>query len=246
MQKVTAKISARRRPRNGRPHYVFIRNIACIVLAMFFIGHAVCGAQAGEVDTEKFLADLEKQRTNVETYAARFTQQKTLALFDETKTSSGTLFYRAPGEMIWKYEKPEKTQMLIDGETVSFYFPELEQIEIYHMESGGASSFFSAFEANAAELKKEFDISVFEDGSDVYRVDLKPKSESGSSQVSLITLWLDNSGYLPQKMLIRDASGDSSMIELSDIRINEPVAEQDMRLDAPEGTPVIEGESGLF
>ena len=204
-------------------------------------------AYGNGINVDCFLQDMESKRGKVETYAAKFVQVKTIVLFEESKMSSGVLLYKAPQKMIWKYEEPDKTQMRIEAESVAFYFPELEQIEIYPIgESGGTSSFFSAFETGAEELKHKFEVSVYAAEENVYRVELVPRSEPVSSQVSQITLWLEASDYLPRKMRILEVSGDSTAIELSEIRTNEPMADDELEFDAPEGTTIVKSDSDIF
>jgi outer membrane lipoprotein-sorting protein len=240
----------RRLPRSARRPFALLRNsllqlIASVALAALLVDSA---AHANGVDAESFLHTLEKQRGKVDTFAARFVQKKRLALFDEQKTSAGVVLYKAPRRMIWKYETPDKTQMRIDGRSVSFYFPELEQIEVYPSEeSGGASPFFFAFEATADEIKKSFDVSVVCGGAErLSRVELSPKSEPLASELQSITLWLGESDYLPRRIRINEISGDVTEIELIEGRINGPIADEELKFDAPEGTEVIEaGPGGL-
>ena len=149
--------------------------------------------------------------------------------------------------MIWKYQTPDIMQMRVDREGVSFYFPDLEQIEIYPSNgSAGGSGFFFAFEATGEDLRESFEITVSAGKNKTSRIDLLPKSGAISSQLGAITLWLDESNYLPREILIRDKMGDSTTIELSDIKVNEPIADDEMEFNAPEGTTIIEGDSGGF
>ena len=97
-------------------------------------------ARANGVGIDPFLEDFQRKRGEVQSYSATFVQKKILTLFDETKVSTGTVFYKAPKRMLWKYDSPDKTQMLIDAESVTFYFPELEHIEKYPLEKSGAGS----------------------------------------------------------------------------------------------------------
>lgn len=200
------------------------------------------------MDVDGFLANLESRRGKMESYSARFVQTKTLDLFGETKISTGTILYKAPQRMIWKYQTPDRTQMLLERESVSFYFPELEQIEIYPVErGGGASGFFFAFEAGAEELKEGFEISIGASTDEkTNRVDLAPRAGSIADQVSGITLWLDRSDYFPRKIRIREISGDTTRVEFSEIAVNEPIADNEMQFDAPEGTTIIENDAGGF
>lgn len=240
----------RRPPRSARQAFAFLRNPFLLLVASAALGVLLfaSAAHANGVDSESFLHTLEKQRGKVDTFSARFVQKKTLTLFDEQKTSAGVVLYKAPRRMIWKYETPDKTQMLVDGRSVSFYFPELEQIEVYPSEeSAGASPFFFAFEATADEIKKSFDVSVACGGDErLSRVELSPKSDPLASELQSITLWLGESDYLPRRIRINEISGDVTDIGLTEVRVNEPISDEELKFDAPEGTAVIEaGPGGL-
>ena len=89
-------------------------------------------------------------------------------------------------------------------------------------------------------------VSVAAGDENTNRIDLLPKSESVASQFAAVTLWLRENDYLPRKILIREKMGDSTTIELSEIKVNEPIADSEMEFNAPEGTTVIEGDSGGF
>jgi outer membrane lipoprotein-sorting protein len=154
-----------------------------VIPAVMILVCAVSDAAANGNDVGVFLKDFEQQRRGVKACTARFVQNKTIAVFDENKISTGAVLYKAPRQMLWQYEEPDKTQMRMDGETVSFYFPELEQIEIYEMdESRGAAHFFLAFEASADELNDNFEITLEDSGDErLKKVRLIPKTEPISS-----------------------------------------------------------------
>ncbi|MBI5118726.1 outer membrane lipoprotein carrier protein LolA [Candidatus Poribacteria bacterium] len=211
-----------------------------------FLTQSICRAAGSDVDG--FLRNLEQQRAKVQTYKARFTQKRTLTLFDETKTSGGMVIYKSPRQMIWKYDPPDKTQMRVDRDSVSFYFPDLKQIEVYPSGKGEkALHFFLAFEASANALKEGFNISICAAGEKgLSQIDLFPKVEPMSSEVKSITIWVGKTDYLPRKILVREVSGDTNEIELKAARVNEPVADNELQFDAPKGTKVIEATPGAF
>lgn len=234
---------------SSRQVIFFIRRILiCAVLGICALLCVASGVRANGDPTDDFLRDFENQRGKVTSYSARFVQKKTLALFDESKISSGSVLYKAPRQMLWKYEAPDKTQMRIDEESVAFFFPDLEQIEIYALEqSQGASYFFFAFEASADELKEKFDITVDTAAADTAnRVRLVPKGVPLTSQLNDLTLWLRETDFLPQKILINELSGDSTEIELSGINANEPIDDDELKFNAPEGTEIIRAGSDMF
>jgi outer membrane lipoprotein-sorting protein len=77
-------------------------------------------------------------------------------------------------------------------------------------------------------------------------VELSPKAEPLASELRSITLWLGESDYLPRRIRINEISDDVTEIELTEVRINGPMADEELEFDAPEGTEVIEaGPGGL-
>jgi outer membrane lipoprotein carrier protein len=234
-------------PLSGRSPFSTNQVLRCLYIA---IGVVLClhSAVRGECsDVDGFLHDFEKHRGNVETYSANFVQKRMMDIFGEERISTGVVLYKAPERMMWKYQTPDRTQMLVERESVSFYFPELEQIEIYALGKGEeASSFFFAFEAGADALKKTFEISLGADDEPLRRVELSPKPGADMSRLASLTLWIDKSDYLPREILIRDKTGDSTDIKLSDIKVNQPIADVEMNFNAPEGTTIVQGDSGTF
>jgi len=219
---------------------------ALFFIQMAFLVVVSSGNSDGGSPQQEFLEKFQTEREQVKSFSADFIQKKTLPLFGEEKTSTGKVLFKAPHQMIWKYKTPDKTQMRVTSEAVSFYFPSLEQIEVYRMNQGkGAAPFFFAFEATAEELAANFDISGPVDVEGLRRVELTPKSEPLAAEVKSVTLWLDQSDYLPRKLLISEITGDTTEITFDNIRINRPLADEDLQLDAPEGTEVIEENAGI-
>ncbi len=225
---------------------ILVKPARVLSLATVMLALVVTSAHANGTGSCPFLQELERERAKVETFAARFEQKKTVALFDEVKTSTGLLLYKTPYQMIWKYESPDKTQMRIDRESVSFYFPQLEQIEVYPMQPGQSGSyFFFAFEATADEVEKNFEVSEPEKRDKFTVLRLAPKTDPLASQLRSITLWLAED-YLPRKILITEVSGDTTEVTLTDVRTNELIPEKELVFDAPEGTAIIRSEAGAF
>ncbi|MBI4832616.1 MAG: outer membrane lipoprotein carrier protein LolA [Candidatus Lindowbacteria bacterium] len=224
------------------------RIILAVLAAVISVFWMQSTCQAGGSDVDGFLKNLEQQRAKVQTYKARFTQKRMLTLFEETKTTTGVVLYKAPRQMIWKYDPPDKTQMRVDRDSVSFYFPDLQQIEVYPSGKGEKGlHFFLAFEASAEALKEGFTISVCTTGSkDMNQIDLFPKVAPLSSEVKSITIWVGKTDFLPRKVVVHELSGDTNEIQFAGARVNEAISDKELQFDAPKGTKVIEASPGAF
>ncbi len=224
-----------------------IRSVSACLISVLFLGWFNLSARADGQDAQgKFLEKFQQKRRNVATYQADFTQKKTLSLFGEEKVSSGEVLFKTPHRMIWKYQRPDRTEMLVTDKAVSFYFPSLNQIEVYKMTDGkGAAPFFFAFEATADQITENFSLVGPVDEGGLERIDLTPTKDPLASEVKTVVLWLSNKDYLPRKILINELSGDTTEITLSHARINKAIADEQLDFNAPKGTEIIEESSGL-
>jgi outer membrane lipoprotein-sorting protein len=217
-----------------------------LVLMLFLAWFFARGNSDSGLSQQDFLEQFERKRKKVETFAADFVQKKTLPLFDEEKISTGQVLFKTPHRMIWKYTSPDKTEMKVTNESVSFYFPALEQIEVYRMEQGkGAAPFFFAFEATAGEIKENFTLAGPVGADGLQKVELHPKTDPLAAEVKSVALWLAEADYLPRKILIHEVTGDTTEITFSNVRINQLISDEELEFDAPKGTAVIEGNSSL-
>lgn len=157
---------------------------------------------------------------DIHSMSARFEQSLVDADDNVVEESSGNLEILRPGRFRWSYEEPYEQLLVADGLNVWSYDADLEQVTVKPQAEvlgntpalllGGAGDVLAEFERAES----------FEDRGSVW-VRLVPRSEdSGFSSVDL--------GFtdgLLSRMIFIDSLGQSTLIALFGVVINEPLSE---------------------
>ena len=56
-----------------------------------------------------------------------FIQRKSLSLLQNELVSKGLMYFKRPQKMMWEYREPEKNIMIVNGNIVWLYLPELKE-----------------------------------------------------------------------------------------------------------------------
>lgn len=227
------------------------RAVAAILMAVLCLAPAVARAAVNDLDS--FLHELDQRRPQIADITATFRQAKYAALFEDTKVSSGEFVYRAPVDMLWKYEKPDQSFLRVSADDVRFYFPLLEQIEVYPLDDKrNMTSLMSSFNQDSAQLRKQYEITFLPRGSakldfageavafpESPGIRLVPTDEGLAAQFSQIELWVEPDSFVPCAIIITEPTGDRTTFLFSDIHTNSGVDDAALAFHAPPGTDVV-------
>jgi len=229
--------------RVARAPLCFVVSLVCATVMA-----AARGADADD-EVDAFLKEFVAKRETMHDYSANFKQTKVSTLFDETEVSTGRVYYKRPGKILWDYRSPDVMKVLVKERVLSIYIEELEQLEIYDFtREKKLRGLFLGFDESPEELKELYDISLVESEEDDRGacVKLVPKSEDLRAYFDSVTIWLRPKDFAIYKILILDPkvypddeAQDTTLIELSGIRVNRGVREDLFTIDVPEGTEII-------
>ena len=171
---------------------------------------------------------------DVVSLAATFRQMLFTADAETPQVSEGTLLIKRPGRFRWDYEQPAPQVVVCDGEKIWMYDPDLEQVTVRPVDEtlkGTPAMLLSG----QATLEETFDVArtFTEDGLDW--VDLRPRE--GSPEFVSLAIGLRD-GTL-RRMELLDSLGQVTRIELDDIVIDGPVADDRFDFVPPDGVDVI-------
>ena len=137
--------------------------------------------------------------------------------------------------MLWTYDAPKRVQMLIAKGTLTTYYPDLskaERIDVTRFQD----RIFKYMGATGAidELARYFDF-VFTDRADQpsYKLDLNPKSKVIARRVRHITIWIDKTTYLTNRIEYTEGDGDVTRYAFTNIKLNAPVEQSRFTLNLP-------------
>jgi len=204
---------------------------------------ALCGlpAHAENPDTDTILKKMEGEGKQLSSLQADFRQVRTYSLFDEKKESSGTIYYKKPGMMLWKYNAPDSTVLYLKGRSALMYLPDIKQVQkISLARDRKTESLLIGFGNTAEEITRNFTVSASAGSGGNYKLDLIPKSEDLSSQFQKLRLTIDGKRWIPLQTERFEQGGDRTMFTFSDVKINIPLKDTLFDFVPPKGVEVVE------
>lgn len=188
--------------------------------ALMLVAIAASGADTS-VET------LHKEIAKNKTLSASFRQTQTLKEFKEPIISRGRLSYRAPSQLRWETDAPYKVIMVIDGTSMTTFYPELNHRETKNLATDKMAGFMVAqiiqfIKGDFAKLGERFDVQISEPKPGCHEVKLKPKGITASGPLTGITLRF--ASYILEETVIESKDG-WTIIEFSDVAPNPTLAD---------------------
>ncbi len=171
---------------------------------------------------------------NVTTLSGRFEQQLVDADNLVVDKSSGTIEIQKPGKFRWTYLEPYEQILVADGLNVWSYDVDLEQVTVKAQAELLAST-PALLLGGSQNVLDDFDyIGSFTERDTVW-VRLRPKStENGFTRVELGF----SDGKL-DRMIFSDNLGQTTLIALFDLSMNEKIEEHRFSFSPPEDVDVV-------
>lgn len=203
------------------------------VIAMLLVfGSSVMSGVAAEVDTSRQLVD--DFVTNVVTLQGDFEQVLIDADGQIVDRTTGTLEIQRPGRFRWSYIEPYEQWLVADGLNIWSYDVDLEQVTVKPQAEaladtpalllGGSQGALDQFNYDGSYVEK-----------DTHWVRLHPRNtDSGFVRVEL-----GFSGDTLHRMVFFDNLDQTTLVSLSDVKINEPIAEERFEFVVPDDVDVV-------
>lgn len=210
------------------------------------IGLWVClflpvSAAAGQLTLDEVIAEHCRARAATATVKAKFTQTKVFTLFDETKTSKGTLLFAQPARICWQYESPDKSSTVINGKTGWSVFPDIKQVQKFLLDGSKTNKVLSivGFGECSTPMTESFEIELDQGRKVGYVLLLKPTDPDITPYFSRIDLTLDRSDYMPREIVLHEKAGDLLRFEFSGFKRNTRLDDSIFEWVVPAGYEVV-------
>lgn len=198
-----------------------------VAAAVMAVSPFVTWAADAPSQLRKFIAE-------VPAATGQFTQQRVDQQGKGKAPQSGEFSFRRPGQFKWAVTKPYEQLIVSDGKLVFQYDPDLAQVTERNVGASiGASP--AAILFGSGSLDEAFTISALpgKDGLDWLRA--KPRgADAGFTHVDIG--FKDN---LPARLELLDSFGQTTRIDLSDIRVNPKLDPSEFRFTPPSGVDVV-------
>ncbi len=177
---------------------------------------------------------IENFANDIQTLSGRFEQQLVDADNIVVDKSSGTIEIQKPGKFRWTYLEPYEQILVADGINVWSYDVDLEQVTVKPQAEVLAST-PALLLGGSQNVLDDFDyVGSFTERDTVW-VRLRPKStENGFTSVELGF----SDGRL-DRMIFSDNLGQTTLIALFDLSLNESIDAQRFSFAPPEGVDVV-------
>jgi outer membrane lipoprotein carrier protein len=186
-------------------------------------------AQAAAVD------QLRSFLTQTQSARGEFTQQVTPAGGGKLQQSSGSFAFQRPGKFRWVYAKPYEQLLVADGERLTIYDRDLNQVTVRKL--GGA---LPASPASILFGSNDFerDFAVEEGGSrdGLQWIVARPRAKD----TVFDTVEIGFRDGLPVAMRLTDSFGQTSQLVFSKVERNPKLPEDGFRFTPPAGADVLQ------
>ena len=207
-----------------------------VIIAALTGNAPVRAADSGGADA--IVERLQRNYDATSDFTADFRQETEVKTLSKTLKTSGKLFFKRPGKMLWRYDTPKDQFVLADGQYLYFYQPEQNQVIKSPLKNAFRSDIPLSFLLGLGSLKKDFNASLKGTEENQHVLRLEPKGEAGGysdilmgvSKASADILWVS----------VRDAAGNLTSIHFSDMRKGAGLKDSLFQLQIPNGADIVE------
>ena len=147
---------------------------------------------------------------------------------------SGQFAFQRPGRFKWDVLKPYAQQIVSDGQQLFQFDPDLNQVTVRKVDQAIGSS-PAAILFGSGSLEQSFAVTALPDKDGLSWLRAKPRN----GEAGFVHVDLGFSGSLPARIVLLDAFGQSTHIELSGLVSNPPLTAEAFRFVAPPGADVV-------
>ena len=182
-------------------------------------GKAISGAER-----DRWFEEVRERQKRITGLSAAVVQRKRDPLLKNEAVSRGKLSFRKPASLRWEVESPERRIVVMDGRTVTTYYPTRKEAERRDIRDDFASRaalgfFESGISASLPELERRFHVDLFRSDDQVV-LRLIPRSKMLSRAVASIRIHQDPVEGRPRRIVVEGARGDRTETTFSGVTLN--------------------------
>ena len=182
------------------------------------------GKPISGAERDRWFEEVRERQKGVTGLRAAVVQRKRDPLLKDEAVSRGKMSFRKPASLRWEVESPERMVMVMDGRTVTTYYPTRKEAERRDMQddfpSRIALGFFeSGISASLPELERRFHVDLFRSDDQVV-LRLIPRSKMLSRVIASIRIDQDPAEGRPRRIVVEGARGDRTETTFSGVTLN--------------------------
>ena len=207
-----------------------MKRLLLILSFVFFATHL--SAQNGFSKLEgqplnDFKKNLMESSEKINTLACSFVQTQNLSLLAEEIKSTGRMTYKSPSLLNWSYTSPSSFVFLVNGNNITTKTDQSKTT----IDSGSSPMMqelckiiVAGLKGDTKNLEESFSTKYLTNGQQV-NIEMTPKNKAISKLFKQITVSFNGKSFLVETITLTEASGDNTIIEIKDVKLNAPVDE---------------------
>ena len=182
------------------------------------------GKMISGAERARWFEEVRERQKGITGLRAAVVQRKRDPLLKNEAVSRGMVSFRKPASIRWEVESPERSTVVMDGRTVTTYYPKRKEAERRDMQDDFASRavlglFESGISASLPELERRFHVDLFRSDNQVV-LRLIPRSKMLSRAVASIRIDQDPVEGRPRRIVVEGARGDRTETTFSGVTLN--------------------------
>ncbi len=176
-----------------------------------------------EVTDEKktaLVTAIEKAHKQMTSLSAQFTQRKSSALFTEDAVQKGKLNYKSPKMLRWEYTSPKAMTVIFSNGKVLLKTEKGTTSNPNKMLGEMGNMIINTINGSFLKENSDFNTRYYKNKSGQYVVMLIPVNKRIKAYYKSISIALNNSTYLADKVILTEVNGDATTIIFSDKKAN--------------------------
>lgn len=184
-------------------------------------------------DLSRVVHNMKEKEKTVKTLTAKFVQTRNTRLLKEPLTSVGTIYFDAPGIMLFKVTAPSPVSVLLKNRLIFISYPGTSKTKEKYLGSNILRDYFGIGKP-VEELEKYYSIELTSvtDG-ETYHLKLVPRMRAMAKRIQMIEMDVTPMHWLPEKIYFTEQGGDSTLIQVEYTSINKPLPEGIFTIDIP-------------
>ena len=194
-------------------------------LIVLFLSAPIFAQEAGssEITGDKktaLVTSIEKAHKQLTTLSANFTQEKTSTLFTEKVVQKGKLSYKAPKQLRWEYTSPKAMTVIFSNGKVLLKTDKGTTNNPNKMLGEMGNMIINTINGSFLKENSDFSTRYYKNKSGQYVVMLTPVNKKIKAYYKSISIILNNSTFLADKVVLTEVNGDTTTIIFSDKKTN--------------------------
>jgi outer membrane lipoprotein carrier protein len=214
-----------------------LSGVFCLFMLLLLVGQVF----AAEPLEPLFVAErLQQEYEATSSMVADFKQKASVAMSGRVKHGAGRLVILKPGKIRWDYTSPDHQVLVSDGDKVTMYFSQSEQVIVQPINQYLDSDVTYSFFAGTGNILKDFDIFPPDHVAPKKELVIRLVPKIEHPQVDYLHIWVDASTYLIRRLEIVDHFGSVTDLVFTNIKYNQSIAPELFSFTPPAGTEIIE------